>query len=242
MDPETDVESVNGPDAQSGEETSVQPESTGSERTQPASGTEENRIPHSRVREMIRQEREKALREFQEKEYGPLKKNYEDLNQRMMQAELARLEKMGWYQPEQPKPVTQDDIEKMFLERDRKIEEKQLQLYHEQHIGSAMPAVKAKYPLLAKKQGFMELILTRYASNPRVSFIDHADAVAQEFDGYYSEREAEAARKREETTRPDRRVMPSGRGAASGSAKSGGGKPKTVGEKLLAKMREQKGE
>lgn len=233
MDPEND--GVIGSDSQAEEvETPAPEDRSGVEPS--GSGEKENRIPYSRVREMIAKERDRALAEFREKEHAPLRKQLEDLTQRQTQAELARLKAMGWLKDEQPKPVTQEDMEKYWSEREKKLEEKNLQLYHAQRIDDGWSAVRAKYPGLAKLKSFQDSVLARYVNNPKTTFAEHGDAVAKDFEAYYSDKQKDAAKEREEEIRPDRRVVPGGRGAAGGGGKASGKKPKSVGDKLVSAL------
>lgn len=235
MDPEN-TDGVIDPESQSGETETQTPEDR-SGVDSAGSGEKENRIPYSRVKEMIAREREKALQEFREKEYAPLKSQFEEHSRKVTEAELARMKAMGWLKEEQPKPVTHEDLDKYWSEREKKLEEKQLQLYHAQRIQDGWEAVRAKHAGLSKMKSFQDSVMARYVNNPRVGFVEHAEAVAKEYEAYYAEKESAAAKEREEQVRPDRRVVPSGRGAGGGGAKNSGGKKKTVAERLADSLR-----
>lgn len=75
------------------------------------------------LRERLEQQKrsyEKRLSEFETKT-----KQYEGYWERLSQAEYARAKALGYVQEEQPKPVTQQDIESRFAEFERRMSEQQ---------------------------------------------------------------------------------------------------------------------
>jgi hypothetical protein len=230
-------ESVNESGSQTGDETNLQ--SPGTEGNEGQQEQRENSIPHSRVEEMYGKRLEKARSEWEAQHLEPLRKQQQEMQDRMVQAELARLEKMGWYQPEQPKPMTRDEFNKELNSRleaqDKKFQEAQLHAYHSQRINHGWSQAASKYPTLAKSKFFQNSILAEYAENPTRDFMEIADEVAKWVNGRQSiERLAEQG----ERNQPHRRVMPSGRGAGSGNEGSEGkGKKLGVKDQIQARLK-----
>lgn len=205
----------------------------------------ENHIPISRAEEMWARREAKMRKEWEEKELSPLRSRFEEEQKRITNAELARLKAMGWLQDEPPKPITAEQFEKTLNERLEKAraEERQerLQEYYSMRINDGWREVSRKYPELAKAKSFQNSVLAMYAENPQADFVNLADTVAKEFDAYVTTREAAAQKEREDRRKPANRVVPGGRGAGGGSNE--GKKEKgTVAERVLAKLRESRGE
>jgi hypothetical protein len=232
-------EGVTGPETQPGDTNPNPDGNSGGERQE----REENRIPQSRVEEMWAKREAKMRKEWEEKELFPIRQRYEADQQRLVQAELARLEKMGWYTPEQPKPVTQDQIEKMFEDRlgglEKKYREEQYQLYYTQRISDGWKEVSRKHPSLAEEKWFQDSVLAAYAENPKADIPTIADTYAKRVEAQYAAFSQRQAEEKQEQRRPDKRVMPGGRGAAGGS-KGDEGKKQTVAQKLLARLQSEK--
>lgn len=209
---------------------------TGTERKE----KEENRIPISRAEEMWQRREAKLRKEWEEKELSPIRSRYEQDQKKLVDAELARLQAMGWYTPEQPKPVTQDQFEKILNERLEKAEkarrEEQYQIYYTQRITDGWKEVSRSHPQLSQEKWFQDAVLAAYAENPKADIPDLANAYAKRVEATYATFAQRQASEKEKQRAPDRKVVPSGRGAAGGS-KGDEGKRKSVGEKLLDKLR-----
>lgn len=233
---------VNGSEAATGE-SNQNPE--GGQRADQPGEREENRIPQSRVEQMWQKREQELRKSWEEKELSPVRKQFEEHQQRLTQAELARLEAMGWLQKEQPKPVTMDQLEKMFSEREAKLIESQreerLQMYYSQRISDGWREVSRKYPSLANKKTYQNAVLAMYAENPQADFVGLADEAAKDYEGYVTEREAATQKERESRRAPDRKIVPSGRGAAGGSGSGESKGKRSVAQKIqdqIKSMRE----
>ena len=206
-------------------------------------GKDENRIPISRAEEMWARREEKLKtelrREWEDKELNPVRQRYEADQKRLADAELARLKAMGWLQDEQPKPITQDQLDKILNERMDKQREEQLQYFYTQRITDGWREVSRKYPALVNRKSFQSAVLAMYAENPNVDFVAIADEAAKEYDAYYTDKEAASQKERENRRSPANRIVPSGRGAAGGG-REGGGKgegKRSVSQKILDRLR-----
>jgi hypothetical protein len=218
------------------DESNPNPEQTsGTERQ-----AEENRIPISRAEEMWSKREAKLRKEWEEKELAPVRGRYEADQKRMVDAELARLQAMGWYTPEAPKPVTQDQFEKVLNERLEAVEkqrrEEQYQLYYTQRITDGWRQVSKDHPSLAQEKWFQDSVLAAYAENPKADISEIANSYAKRVEATYATFSQRQSEEKANQKRPDKRVVPSGRGAAGG-AKGEEGKRQTVSEKILAKLR-----
>jgi len=239
-------ERVIGSDSQTDDKN---PNPEGGQEDHPEGGEgKENRIPISRAEEMWARREEKLKaelrKEWEDKELSPLRQQYDGDRKRLQDAEIARLKAMGWLKEEPPKPVTQDQLEKLLDERLEKARtqerEERLQLYHAQRINDGWEILKTEFPSLVSKKAYQNAVLAIYAENPNAaSFASIGREVAKEFDSYSAERETAAAKEREGRRSPANRVVPGGRGAAGGSGAKEE-KRKSVAERLVDRIRAAK--
>jgi hypothetical protein len=237
--PNPNEESVIESGSQTGD--GVQPQSSGTEDGEQGlegasgEGKRENAIPHSRVEQMIASRLERERQAWLDKEVTPLRKQIEEQNSRLTQGQLAFLEKMGWYKPEGPKPLTREEFEEKIKAQEEKFQQAQIQSYHAQRINEGWRQVSGKYPQLAKIKYFQNAVLAEYAENPNRDFAEIGEEAAQQLLAHQS---AVRQEERDERMAPHRRVVPSGRGAGGGS-EGGKGKKLSVSEKIRAKLSER---
>lgn len=204
-----------------------------------SSGDKENRIPISRAEEMWRRREAKLRQELLDKEVNPLKKKFEDLNGKQTEALIGWLKGMGYYQEQPEKPLSRKELEEMFDQREKNLTRQMLAHSYEERIRSGWVTVAGKYPGLAKNKLFQSAVLDSYANDPSTSVADHAEAVVKNLlDPYHTEKSASLQREREDQTRPDRRVVPSGRGAG-GSGTGKNEKKMSVAERIQARLKER---
>lgn len=208
----------------------------------------ENRIPISRAEEMWRKREEKARAKWEAEVLGPIKAKNSEYEKALSQVAKGQIEfarQMGVIPPEQPpKPVTQEDIDKMFTERMGKIEEQNRMWYHQQRIAAGWETVKAKYPAsLVANQRFQQAVLHSYSQNPDIGIPEHADAIRKEMLEPYATERADALRaEKDKQLTPDRRVVPSGRGAAGGSGSTKTEPRKSVAQRIQDRLKASKEE
>lgn len=238
-----ETEGVKGPESQPGE-TNDNPEVHQDDGAGSGTGKDENRIPQSRVEEMWAKREAKLRQEWQEKELNPIRKQFEDHQNRLTQAELARLKAMGWLKDEAPKPVTQDELDKYVSEKLDKARnedrEERLQFHYQQVINNGWREAGRKYPELVKMKSYQNSVLAIFAENPQADFVDVADMVAKDYDAYYASRETAAAKERESRRSPANRVVPGGRGAAGGSRADEGKNKRSVAQKIADRIKAAK--
>jgi hypothetical protein len=212
----------------------------------PDQGDKENRIPISRAEEMWQRREAKARADWEEKHLKPLQsKNaeYEKVLSTIAKGQLEFGRQLGVIPPEKPPaPLTRDEFESMFTERMAKVEEQQRAMYHQARITSGWEQVASKYPKWAGNKQFQQAALNSYSQNPEMPMLAHAESIIKDLlDPYANDRAGALAAEKEKQLTPDRRVVPSGRGAAGGS----GGKPtkkQSVAEKIQARLRASKEE
>lgn len=233
---------VNGPEATTDEpvvsaeptELAVEPEHRETDK--------ENRIPISRAEEMWRKREEKARAKWEAEVLGPMKTKNQEYEKVLSQIAKGQLEfgrQLGVIPPEAPpKPLTQDDLEKILTERMAKVEENQRMMYHQQRISTGWEQVVGKYPKFAGNKRFQDAVLHSYSQNPDLSIPQHAESIVKELlDPYASERASSLQVEREKQLTPDRRVVPSGRGAAGGSGGSKTEAKKSVAQRIQDRLR-----
>lgn len=235
MAEEAVVESVNAPDSQAGD---VEPTGDAGGAPEPR---EENSIPHSRVEEMIAQRVTKAQAEWEAQKLAPIKKQYDDMQQRFMDAEIARMERLGLIERKQPQNVTQEQIEKMLAERDQKYQEQAAYREYSSRIQMGWETVAGRHPELARLPSYQNAVLAKYAEDPRQRFADVGEEVAKDYEAFFASKSNALAKQKEKDMRPDRRVMPSGRGAGGGTG-STSDKKKTIAEKIRERLAETREE
>jgi G3E family GTPase len=200
---------------------------------------EENRIPQSRVEEMISKRIQKERETWERQHLAPMKQKYEELNNNLTKAEIARMKAMGWVTDEPEKPVTMASVKEMLESQAKQSQQRMSEYIYSQRITSGWREVQRSHPELAPIKGFQDSVLARYAENPQRDFVDVSEEVAKEFEGFYAARSNAAAKKKEEQMRPDRRVVPSGRGSGGGGGNKDEGRKQTVAEKIRGKLSER---
>jgi hypothetical protein len=236
------------PGAQTGEQEITVPADNAGGEGKETREERENRIPISRAEEMWKRREQKLRQELEEKELNPLRQkvsSFEADQKRLVEAELARLQKMGWYTPEAPKPVTQDQLEKLLSEKieavEKKSREERVQMFHQQRITDGWRIVAKNHPELAKEKFFQDAVLASYAENPQQDFVDIAESYVKRLEAVTASRANASNEERNARRDPSRRVVPGGRGAAGGAGNKEE-KKLTIAEKIAAKLRANKGE
>jgi hypothetical protein len=191
---------------------------------------------------MWRRREAKARADWEEQHLKPLQtKNaeYEKVLSTIAKGQLEFGRQLGVIPPEQPpKPLTQDDFEKMFTERMTKVEEQQRMWYHQSRITSGWEQVAGKYPKYAGNKRFQDAVLHSYSQNPDLPIPAHADAIVKELlDPYASDRADSIRTEKEKARSPDRIVVPGGRGAAGGSGGNKGESKKGVAQRIQDRLR-----
>lgn len=207
----------------------LEAQGSGEENKQPR----ENAIPHSRVEEMIARRVEKERASWEKEHLAPLRQKYEDGMSRLTNAQIAWLEKMGFIEREQPKPLTRDEFDKRFKDFETQVMERSNQAYYYQQIQSGFEYGQTKYPELIKSEYFQDMVLSAYQRNPARNFNKIIDEAAK-FIG--ANRGAAQQVERERQMDPSRRVVPSGRGAGGGGRHESN-KKQSVAERIQARLK-----
>lgn len=201
---------------------------------------EENRIPQSRVEEMITRRLEKERQSWEQQHLEPERQKFRQLQDQQTKAEIARMTAMGWITPEAPKPVTQEMLDSRFSAMQKQFEQKATEQIYAQRITGGWREVSRTHTALSKVKSFQNAVLAAYAEQPQRDFVEVANEVANEYEGFYAARSNEMAARKTEQLRPDRRVVPSGRGAGGGSGgNQEGNKKQSVAEKIRSKLSER---
>lgn len=231
-------QSVTGQESQAGDEGNRVEQTEQHEQVE-TQQQEENRIPQSRVEEMISKRIEKERQNWERMHLEPERQKFRSLQDQQTKAEIARMKAMGWINDEPAKPVTEEMLNSRFDAMQKQYEQKMTEQVYAQRITGGWREVSRANPALAKVKSFQNAVLAAYAEQPQRDFVEVATEVANDYEGFYAARSNEMAAKKQEQLRPDRRVVPSGRGAGGGTGGKQEGKKQSVAEKIRGKLSER---
>lgn len=230
----TEPESPAGGSEPQSPEVDVQPEGGATER-QP----KENHIPISRAEEMWKKRQEKLEGEWRSKEEA-LQKQLKEHNDKLVNGQLAWLKSMGWYKDEPEKPLTRAELEQMMKQNQEQFRREMMVASYEDKIRAGWEQVSTKWPKLAGNQRFQNAVLASYAQAPNIPLVQHAEAYVKELlDPYSTERAKSLQDERDARHAPDRRVVPSGRGAGAGAGGNKGEKKKSIADRIRDRLSEK---
>lgn len=229
MDGETEV-LTGAAEVDTSTETGTEPDTSG------AAAADADKQFNERFERQYAERSAKDRRSWEEQHLNPVRKQYEDLNRSLVAAELARMKAMGWVNDAPPKALTQEDVQKMLGEQSQKQQQQMTEYIYSQRINGGWREVSRAHPKLAPIKGFQDAVLARFAETPQRDFAEVGAEVAKDFETFYAARATEINAEHAARKRPDRMVVPSGRGAGAGGGGEKGEKRQTVSEKILARL------